>query len=198
MPQDGMTARQMDTAAARLEGIRDQRRSRLAMSLAAGMLGALALIVSHALAISIGIGVGFLLVLAIRDTMRRRELLASLALNPSAYVVPDVRRYGDRLVVPRGRHRLAKALERILATAGTPGCYCIPDRVNKFRKEIEALASTLRMPGTRVEPACVALCWRLLTRAAESPLYNWELPADELGFQVRRIQAGIRPRPATG
>jgi hypothetical protein len=191
-----MNARQMDKAAAWLDGMRDQRRSRLAMSLAAGALAALALIVSNALAISIGIGAGFMLLLAISDTFRRRELLARLALNPNAYVVPDVKRYGDRLVVPSGRHRLAKALERVLATSGTPGCYCIPDRVNKFRREIEALARSLRMPGTRAEPASVALCWRLLTRAAESPLYNWELPADDLGFQVQRIQAGIR-RPVT-
>jgi hypothetical protein len=187
----------MDTVSERLDAIRDRRRSRLAMSVAAAVLAGLALLVSNVLAISIAIGVGFLLVLALVDTVRRRELLANLALNPNAYVVPDVQRYADRLVVASGRQRLAKALERILDTAGTPACYCIPSRVNRFRKEIEALACTLRMPGTRAEPASVALCWRLLTRAAESPLYNWELPADELGFQVRRIQAGIRPRPAT-
>jgi hypothetical protein len=190
-----MTARQVDKAAARLEGLRHQRRSRLGMSAAAAGMAALALIVSNTLAISVGTGVAALLVLALSDTFRRRELLALLALNPNAYVVPDVKRYGDRLTVPRGRQRLARALERVLSQAGSPYSYCIGGRVNKFRKELEALAASLRTPGARVEPTSVALCWRLLTRAAESPLYNWKLPADELGFEVQRIQAGIR-RPA--
>jgi hypothetical protein len=187
-----MTARQLDRAAARLDGLRNQRRSRLAVGAAAAAAAAIALIVSNALAISVGIGVAAMVTLAVSDTFRRRELLARLALNPNAYVVPDVKRYGDRLTVPRGRRRLAKALERVIIHAGTPYSYCIGDRVHKFRRELETLAALLRSPETRVEPTSVAHCWRLLTRAAESPLYNWELPADELGFQVRQIQLGIR------
>jgi hypothetical protein len=188
----------MDTAAATLDGLRNQRRERLAMGAAAAGIAALALIVSNALAIAVGVGVAAMLALAMTDTVRRRELLALLALNPSAYIVADVKRYGERLTVPRGRMRLAKALERVLSEAGSPYSYCISGRVNKFRAELEALAASLRMPGVRVDPTSVAHCWRLLTRAAESPLYNRRLPADELGFQVQRIQAGIdRPAGAT-
>jgi len=166
------------------------------MSAVAGM-GALALVfTSTKLAISLGIGVGVLLVLAYNDICRRRELLANLALEPGAYVVPEVQRYGQELVAPRARQRLATALERVVSHSGTRASYCIPDRVHTFREEIEALAASLRAPRCQIEPASVALCWRLLTRAAESPLYNRALPADDLGFHVRRIQAGIR-RPAT-
>jgi hypothetical protein len=195
--QDGMTARQVDRIAARLDGIRNQRRERLTVSAAAAVAAIVAqLLVSSTLAISLALGVAFLLALALGDTCRRREMLAILALDPSAYALPDVQRYGDELVAPRGRMRLATSLERVLTHAGTPASYCIAERVNAFRGEIEALAATLRAPKTRIDPTSVALCWQLLTRAAESPLYNWRLPADDLGFQVQRIQTGIR-RPLT-
>jgi hypothetical protein len=191
-----MTARQVDRAAERLEGIRQRRRGRLAAAAFAAAAAAVALTQSTTLAISLGVGVAVMALLAFNDTCRRRELLARLALNPNAYVMPDVQRYGDSLVAQRGRERLAAALERVLSHAGTPASYCIGERVNKFRAEIEALAASLRAPKTRIEPTSVALCWRLLTRAAESPLYNGNIPADDLGFQVQRILAGIR-RTAT-
>jgi hypothetical protein len=193
-----MTARQVDRVAERLDGIRHRRRSRLVMSLAAGAGAIAALLASPTLTlpISLGAGVVVMLLLAFSDTCRHRELLAHLALNPTAYVVPEVQRYGDELVAPRGRQRLAASLERLISHAGTPASYCIGERVHAFQKEFEALAASLRSPRSHVEPTSVALCWRLLTRAAESPLYNREIPADDLGFQVQRIQAGIR-RPAT-
>jgi hypothetical protein len=191
-----MTARQVDRAAERLDGIRQRRRGRLVALGLAAAAALVALTQSTTLAISFGLGALVMALLAFSDTCRRRELLARLALNPNAYVVPEVKRYGDYLVGPRGRKRLAASLDRVLSHAGTPMSYCIGERVNKFRDEIEALAASLRAPKTDVEPTSVALCWRLLTRAAESPLYNGNIPADDLGFQVQRIQAGIR-RPAT-
>lgn len=191
-----MTARQVDRAAERLDGIRQRRRGRLVALGVAAAAALVALTQSTALAISFGLGVLVMALLAFSDTCRRRELLQRLALNPNAYVVPEVKRYGDYLVGPRGRRRLAASLDRVLSHAGTPMSYCIGERVNKFRDEIEALAASLRAPKSDVEPTSVALCWRLLTRAAESPLYNGNIPADDLGFQVQRIQAGIR-RTAT-
>jgi hypothetical protein len=186
-----MTARQVDRATERLEGLRQKQRGRLAVCIAAAVAAAFALTDSITLAISLGAGVLVMVLLVISDTCRRRELLARLALNPNAYVLPDVQRYGDQLVAPRGRERLAASLERLLSHAGTPASYCIGERVNKYRGQIEALADSLRAPRTQVEPTSVALCWQLLTRAAESPLYNGNIPADDLGFQVQRIQAGI-------
>jgi hypothetical protein len=193
----GMTAREIDSAADRLDLIRRQRHSRLALSGAAAGLAGLALIVSTALAISIAAGMAALLLLALADTVRRRDLIARLALDQHAYAVPEVRRYGASLVMPRGRRRAAEALERVLANAGTRGSYYLADRVRANRHEIRALAEALRAPGTRAEPTSIAFCWRLLRSAAESPLYNRHLPRDELGVAVRRIQAGVRP-PSAG
>jgi hypothetical protein len=162
------------------------------MSAPAAALAAAAFVLSNALAISLICGMACLLLLAFTDTMRRRELIARLALNPGAYSVPEVRRYGHELVVLRGRRRVAAALERVLRNAGAPGSYYIADRVYACRHEIRALAEALRAPETRAEPTSIALCWRLLRSAADSPLYNWRLPADDLRVAVRRIQAGIR------
>ena len=101
------------------------------------------------------------------------------------------------LVVLRGRRRVAAALERVLANAGAPGSYYLAGRVHRWRHEIRDLAELLRAPDTCAEPTSVALCWQLLRSAAESPLYNWHLPAEDLGIVVRRIRAGIRRSPAT-
>ena len=150
-----MTSREVDRAASQLEHLHRQRRARLLSSVAAAGLAAGTLVLSNALAISVACGVASLLLLALVDTLRRRELIARLALDPHAYSVPDVRRYGHELVV-------------------------------------------LRAPDTRAEPTSVALCWQLLRSAAESPLYNWHLPPEDLGLAVRRIRAGIRRSPATG
>jgi hypothetical protein len=187
-----MTAREVDKAAKRLELMRTQRRSRLLLSVPAAALAGAAFVVSDALAISIAVGAAALLVLALVDTTRRRRLLANLARNEHAYVVPDVKRYGEALVMPRGRHRAAAALERVLKNAGTPGSYYLAGRVNACRHEIRALADALRAPGTRAEPTSLALCWELLRDGADSPLYNWHIPAEDLLVAVRRIRAGVR------
>ena len=192
-----MTSREIDRAGSQLERLRQQRHARLLLSAPAAGLAAGALLLSDALAISLACGVACLLILALGDTARRRELLATLALNPSAYTVPEVRRYGAGLVTLRGRRRVAAALERVLADAGTPGSYYLADRVHKCRHEIRDLAEALRAPGTRAEPTSVALCWRLLRSAADSPLYNWHLPAEDLRVTVRRIRAAISRSAAT-
>ena len=192
-----MTSREVDRAASQLEHLHRQRRARLLSSVAAAGLAAGTLVLSNALAISVACGVASLLLLALVDTLRRRELIARLALDPHAYSVPDVRRYGHELVVLRGRRRVAAALERVLANAGAPGSYYLAGRVHLWRHEIRDLAEVLRAPDTRAEPTSVALCWQLLRSAAESPLYNWHLPPEDLGIAVRRIRAGIRRSPAT-
>jgi hypothetical protein len=188
-----MTTYELDKAAARLKAMRERRRTRLMTATAALCLAAGALLYSDPLAISFLVGVGCALALALADTYRRRELLAGLALDRQAYALPEVRRYGAGLVMLSGRQRVAAALERVLENAGTPGSCYLSQRVDAFRGDIAGLASAVRAPDARVEPTSIARCWRLLTRAAESPLYNHRIPADDLGFELQRIYAGIRP-----
>ena len=191
-----MTAREVDTAAAQMKLIQGQRRWRLLMSAAAAGLAAACFSASHAaLGAALVAGSVAALALALLDTTRRRELIAELALNAHAYSVPAVKRYGESLVAPRGRLRIAAALDRVVRNAGAPGTVYLASRVEACRDDIKALATTLRAPGARPEPTSIALCWRLLTRGAESPLYNRRVPAEELRAALRRIHNGVRRAP---
>jgi hypothetical protein len=187
-----MTAHDVDKAGEQLESMRHRRRDRLLLGIAVAGLAGATFLYSGTMALALLAGVGCSMSLVLVDTIRRRELLAGLALNRNAYALPEVRRYGAKLVMAGGLSRLANALERVLTNAGTPGAYYLTDRVDKFRDDIDELAEALREPGARVEPTSVARCWRLLTRAAESPLYNGHIPEDDLGFEVQRIRAGIQ------
>jgi hypothetical protein len=168
------------------------------MSAPAAALAGASFVVSTRLGLSLLIGVVFLAALALYDTFRWRDLISVMALNEQAYTVPEVRRYGNGLVVLRGRRRAATALDRVLKNAGTPGSYYLADRVHACRHEIRALADALRAPEARVEPTSLAMCWQLLRSGADSPLYNWHLPAEDLRGAVRRIRAGVRRSPTAG
>jgi hypothetical protein len=120
-----------------------------------------------------------------------RERVARLALEPSAYVLPEVARYGRPLAEPGHRARLAAWISEILADAHLPGNLYLADRVRRFAHELETLARDLVQPDTLMQPASAVACKRLLTHPVESPLYNPRLPADELSLALRRIRAGI-------
>ena len=62
----------------------------------------------------------------------------------------------------------------------------------RHARELEALARDFRSPAVRVHPASIARCRRLLTEAAESPLYNSRLTEEDLDTILRRIRAGIK------
>lgn len=187
-----MTAREVDKAAARMKLIQRQRRWRLVLSTSAAGAAAACFPLSHEFGVALVAGAVALALLALLDTARRRELIAELALNEQAYSVPAVKRYGESLVAPRGKQRIAAALERVVRNAGAPGTVYLASRVYACRDDIKALATALRAPGVRPNPTSIALCWRLLTSGAESPLYNQRVPAEELRAAVRRIHAGVR------
>jgi hypothetical protein len=191
-----MTEDELIRAATRLDAMRRRRTARVIAAAVAAPAAIPLLLVASWAGIGLLAGAGCVLLLALADTLRRRDLLATLAVDPRAYVVPDVRRYGARLVLAPRLRRAAASLERVLANAGSPGTYYLVERVDAHRSEIEAVARAFRTPGSRVEPTSVALCWRLLTRMVESPLYNWRLPAEDLARIVRRIQSGIHQLPA--
>jgi len=165
------------------------------MSAPAAVLAGAAFVVSTTIGMSLLCGVVCLTALALHDTFRRRDLISAMALNEHAYTVPEVRRYGNGLVLPGGRRRAAAALERVLRNAGSPGSYYLADRVNACRHEIRALADALRAPEVCAEPTSLAMCWQLLQSGADSPLYNRHLPAEDLQMAVRRIRAGVRRKP---
>jgi hypothetical protein len=48
-------------------------------------------------------------------------------------------------------------------------------------------------PSVRIDPVSAARCRWLLANAAENPLYDRRLPAEELGSILQRIRTGMRP-----
>ena len=152
---------------------------------------ALASLFAPALALALAGGACLEALVAGAALLGYRERVARLALEPAAYVLPEVARYGSRLAEPGQRARLAAWISEILADVQVPGNLYLVDRVLRWAHELDALARDLAHPNARVQPASVVACRRLLTRAGESPLYNPRLPADELGLAVHHIRAGI-------
>lgn len=121
----------------------------------------------------------------------RVEYLERLAVDRDAYRLPAVRRFGDRLTAQAERRRLAAGLLCAVERAGGHFALTAPDRLNACASELCDVAEQLRDGRTRVSPTSAATCRRLLGRAAESPLYNEDLPFEDLTAALYRIRDGI-------
>ncbi|MEA2289998.1 MAG: hypothetical protein QOD55_1995 [Solirubrobacteraceae bacterium] len=167
------------------------RRMRTGLVLATSMaLAALpAALVSPRVAIALLAGALGQFVICLVERGRADALIADLALDPAAYAIPAVRDYGARLL--RRRARFGRWLWQVLEEAGHPDSMYLADRVSAYSGQIRAAAVELMAPESWVEPVSVATCRRLLTMAADSPLYNPNVPAVDLGSALFRIRAGI-------
>jgi hypothetical protein len=186
-----MHARAVDQAAAL---IRRKRRRALEAGVLAGVCaitGAAAVLVSLPLAAALGIGALVEGAIALGALNARRELIARLALDPAAYRVPEVERFGSRAARLPERARLASWLGEVLAESQLPHSLYLPDRVALVAHELDSIARRLLSPACTVTPASAVACRRLLTHAVESPLYNPRVPLDDLHLALRRIRAGM-------
>jgi hypothetical protein len=68
-----------------------------------------------------------------------------------------------------------------------------PGRVALFAPRLLALADAIGDERISVTPPAVALCRRLLSDGAGSPLYNPHLPERELDRVLKAVKAGITP-----
>lgn len=186
-----MHAREVEEA--RLDLRRRRRRGAEAglLSAAVGVGAVVSFPFAPALAFALAVGAGLEALVGAAALCGYRDRISKLALEPAAYVLPEVDRYGRRLAGQGQRARLAAWISEILADVEVPGNLFLVDRVLRCAHELEALARDLAHPRARVQPACAVACSRLLTCAVESPLYNPRLPADELEITVHRIRAGI-------
>lgn len=186
-----MHAREVEDA--RLDLSRRRRRTaEAAMLLAAAGVGAVVVLpFAPALALALAVGAGFEILVGAAALCGYRDRVSKLALDPAAYVLAEVERYGRRVAGQGQCARLSAWISEILMDSHVPGNIYLADRVLRCAHELEALARDLMCPGARIEPASAVACKRLLTCAVESPLYNPRLPADELRITVHRIRAGI-------
>ena len=186
-----MDARSLDDAADRIRAKRRRLVESLALAGGSALLVWPALANDGRLAVAWAVGATFEAVAAGWFALSRRGLIERLSLDPDAYALPEVQAYGRRLVDLRRRRVLAQGIRKMTREALRPGSLYLGDRVVRHARELETLARDLAAPGTRVHPASVARCRQLLTEAAESPLYNPRLPADDIPQILRRIRAGM-------
>ena len=163
-----------------------------ALAALAALAGAgLAATLSGRFALALAAGGGVEVLVAAAAFLARRELIARLALDPRAYVLPDVESYGA--AVASRRERLAAWILEIVAEAPRGNTFYVRERVSRYGGDLLALARDLGAPDASVRPASAVACHRLLTHAIDSPLYNPRLPADDLPLALARIRSGIDP-----
>ncbi|MBV8221648.1 MAG: hypothetical protein JO325_24550 [Solirubrobacterales bacterium] len=129
----------------------------------------------------------------------RHRRLATMALSPELVQLPDLAGECRRLQSARTRRGLAAGLRRT-ADPIQPGrrfdaCPILADRVAPIRHELLDLANALERTQAP-DPASVALIRELLT-SGTSPLYNPNLPADDLHTSLARARAGMTPQPTS-
>ncbi|MGZ4171434.1 MAG: hypothetical protein ACXVSE_09775 [Solirubrobacteraceae bacterium] len=186
-----MNAREVETAAADVE--RSLHRAQHCV-IAAGVVAVIAggaAPLFPGFAIALGVGAALELCLAAVLWLSRRERIERLALEPSAYAIPAVARFGARVCALRERRRLAAFIDAVIHERGHPLELHLVSRAGRYAQLLETLARELASPAARVEPAVAVACRRLLTRPVESPLYNPNLPAEDLRALLLRIRAGI-------
>jgi hypothetical protein len=132
-------------------------------------------------------------ILAATCHITREHRVATLAVIPELTQLPEFAAKHKRLLSTRNRQALAAGLRRTAAPTQPPRrfdtCPILPDRVAAVRPELLQLANALEQTND-LDPASVALIHELLTNAC-SPLYNPNLPADDLHATISRAHAGI-------
>jgi hypothetical protein len=134
----------------------------------------------------------------VQTTPVRERRLRALAVFGNLGRLPELVRKRRRLVSSRNRRKLADGLRRTAAAEQPPRrfdcCPVLADRVAAVRYELLLLADELQR-STDPDPASVALTRELLTSGC-SPLYNANVPAEDLHATLARARAQIAPGPA--
>jgi hypothetical protein len=186
-----LTAREFEARLSALAQRRRRARSAALLAVVCAVLGAVTSLFMVAMEVSLAVGSTVGVVVAIANFAAYRETIAVLALDPSAYVIPEVSRYGGRFATATERARLAKSLEGVVRESTLPESWFLADRARCHAQQLESLATELACPHVSIRPASAVACRRLLTCGAESPLYNPKIPSNELDAVLMRIRLGI-------
>jgi hypothetical protein len=146
---------------------------------------------------SYGVGITTALVagalLALVSHLAREVRLAALVADPDFAHLPGVARKRRRVVSARNRRQLALGLRRSAAPTQPPPhldpCPVLRDRVARVRPQLLELACLLEQ-AHNPDPTFVALVQELL-RDGASPLYNPNVPADDLYTMLNRARFGL-------
>lgn len=185
-----MYARAVDDAAANLRALRQQEWGDLGL---AGLALALAVAVTQVhpeLAGPLFLGGLVVGALGIRALWRRWVLVERLAGERDAHVIPEVLAYARRETTMERRQTFAALLRRELQQPGR----VVDARIAAVADELDALARELEDDALALDPVSAVACMRLLSDAAESPLFNAAVPAEELRSRILQIRSGFDHR----
>jgi hypothetical protein len=185
-------ARSIEEAGRELERRRWEVLADAALALAAGLLAVLGVLFESPVALALAIGAASALALALVAALRRLWLIERLALDPDAYVIAAVRRYGRRLTSRRTRERFSRSVRSLVADPWRCGPCIVPGHVEAFAADLLELAGELEDADCEVESVSAAGCLRLLRDGGESALLNPAVPVEDLRAALLRIRAGIR------
>ncbi len=186
-----MTAREVERAAARLAEKRQRAEHEIVVAVAAAALSLACTTFSVRLAVGCAAGAIVGGLIAGVTSTNRRTLLESLALEPSAYAIPEVANLGSRVTAIDQREQLASWIRSLIRGNEQPLELHLRDRTRAHAPELEAVAREISVPAADVHPASAMACRWLLTRPVQSPLYNPNLPEEDLTAILLRIRAGI-------
>jgi hypothetical protein len=186
-----VNARDVESAGVDVERSVHRVRRLLVGSAGVGALAGAAVPIAPGFAIALAVGSVLQASIAVVLWLCRRERVERLALDPAAYVIPAVARFGAQACALRERQRLASVIQAVVHEDGHPLELHLVIRASRYAPQLETLARELASPAARVEPPTAVACRRLITRPVESPLYNPNLPEEDLRALLLRIHAGI-------
>jgi hypothetical protein len=185
-----MTARDLEHMHATVTGSDSRLRERVVVTFSSALAAGFAATFSLHLAIAFAVATVAAVAMTLVARQERIEHIARLALYPDAYSIPEVAAYGGRCARKRERERLAKRIRDLIADPHPSQSLHLADRVARYAHELDRIATEIAV-AARVRPHAVVACRRLLTHAAESPLYNPGLPIEDLGVALDRIRRGL-------
>jgi hypothetical protein len=180
--------RGLEEVSCRLRHLRRRAREAGVLAAACAVAALVALAFSVTLAGSFALAAGVAAATAGFAVLRRHVLLGNLATERSAYALPEVESFARKAVAPRERERTARAFRRMLGEGGEYPALWLPERVLAVEGELRALADALSAPTQRVAPIGAVACRQLVTNPVQSPLYNPELPVEELAARLHTIR----------
>jgi len=174
-----MTAREIDSAASRLQELRALTAGDLGLAALAFALALAASVMHPPLALPLLAGAFAMTFLGLRAFLRRSFLVEELAREPEAYELVDVRRFCARAATPARRRLLA---ERLRTATADPAAA-------SFRLELEEIVSAVEA-GRPVEPHAAAELDRCLDEFLLG-LHLRSLPEGELRGRLQHAAARL-------
>jgi hypothetical protein len=186
-----MYARAVDDGAERLRALRHEEWADLALAATAVAAAIAATRTRPEFALPLFIGGISVGACGVRALWRRWDLVARLAGERDAHVIPEVLAYARRHATMDSRRCLATSIRSRLPRTG----FDVDERLAAVADELKALAAELENEALDLDPAAAVACMRLLSDPIDSPLLNLRLPPENLRSRVCQIRAGFTPRP---